>query len=85
MGLIAATPTPPDVTGDADIWSGVATFVDLAIIAILLGFVSGIVALFRRERFKIVSFLGLLANGGLAMLWFYLTAPPAWRIWETSI
>ena len=78
--LISCIVIAPDVYDDAYIWGRVGVFVILSIIAILLGFVSGIIALSRGERFRILSFLGLLTNGGLAILWFYLTVPPAWRI-----
>lgn len=63
-----------------EVWLGVGIFVQLSILAVLSGFISGIVALFRVERLKVLPLLALLTNSGLAILWLHLFAPPNWRI-----
>lgn len=63
-----------------EVWAGVAVFVHLSLFVILTGIVSGIIALLRIERLKILPLLGLLVNVGGAILWFHLFAPPSWSI-----
>jgi hypothetical protein len=64
-------PRRQDGSGEPNAIGAFCAFAELTCLALLSGFVSAIVALFRKDRLMILPFLGVLANAA-PIVWFYL-------------